>query len=390
MSARTVDITLVMDPRFTGGTAQAFRTDVLACRARGMRVGIEFFEAGAFYLPTEAPNPTLLELADLDDIVLSPDRSAMTFLHNPQIFGRAQLGRAPRPPRLPKSERIFVVAHHPPFLGDGALAYDPLGTDQAIARLLPEPKTVEWLPVSGLVRAQLRSFQPFLALHAQDWPNSFDTGQWQPKREKLQPGLWTIGRHGRAHEDKWPDAAEDIAASLPARRDLHPRVLGAEAEFFASRGVDVSGWDILPFGTEDVAGFLDGLDLFSYFHSARWREAFGRTVAEAMMMGLRCVLDPALRPTFGPHALYCHPREVTQVVSRIREAPNGHRLAAMQAGAWCRAEFDIAQIGARLDALAAKPARRLSRGMRTASPLVTTRKLVGFRRRAAAREAAQS
>ncbi|WP_425072735.1 glycosyltransferase family 1 protein [Sagittula sp. S175] len=376
------DVTLVTDPRFMGGTAQAFRTDVRAFLDAGLRVGLMFFHCGQFFRATDADNPALLELLDLPGIERAPQRTKALFLHNPQIFGAAQLASMDLRLQLPSAPRTFIVAHHPPFLGDGALCYDPLTTTRAINRRLMARSSLEWLPVSGLVRHQLNSFQPLLKLSPEDWPNSFDTEQWQPSRPRLTGPTLTIGRHGRADPAKWPDTAMAIAATLPSAPDIHVRVLGADPAFFAQKGVDTRNWEILPFGSEPPAAFLDSLDVFSYFHSAQWREAFGRTVAEAMMMQVPCLLDPELRPTFGPHALYPRPDDVPAILQQIRSAPLPHIDRATSASKWCRAQFDAQAAASRLGRLMTTPASRGSLSTdRSRDPLCAARKWIGFQRR---------
>lgn len=375
-----VDTTLVTDPRFMGGTAQAFHADVLALCAAGLRVGVIFHRSAQFFRDVDAENPTLLALRDLPGVVMNPRRSDTVFLHNPQVFGPRQLGADARLD-LPAHRRLFMVAHHPPFLGNGALCYDPIATSRAVSRLGASRRVVEWLPVSGLVRQHLRSFQPLIAVHGVDWTNSFDLAQWTPERKKLASPRLVIGRHGRPHPDKWPDSAQDIAASLPADAMTQVRLLGADHAFFAARGVNSAGWDVIPFGTLPPRIFLDELDVFSYFHASHWREAFGRVIAEAMLMGVRCILDPALRPTFGPHAIYCPPHETAQVLAQIRSAPAFHQSAAAAAARWCRAEFGTDQIARRYGEVLATGITYHGNGARSAPPLATLRKWIGFHRR---------
>lgn len=380
------DVTVVTDPRFMGGTAQALLSDVEAFLAAGLRVGIVLFRSGRFFRPGDLENPDLLALRDRLNVTVSPRRTGALFMHNPQIFGAPQLVARESPLDLPQSHRQFVVAHHPPFLGDGALCYDPVSTTSALARLMPRgAPSIEWLPVSGLVRRQLRSFLPFLRLHPNDWPNAFDVARWGARRAKLSGPEIVIGRHGRAHPDKWPDTARDIAASLPSGPRTRVRVLGADPAYLQSRGVDVSEWEVLPFGATSPDSFLDGLDLFSYFHASQWREAFGRTVAEAMLMQVPCLLDKELRPTFGPHALYPAPAEVPALIDAIRTDPAAHLARATEAATWCRQSFDSARIKTRLDAVLSVRAVRRRVSPVDSSPLTTLRKWAGFHRRARVR-----
>jgi hypothetical protein len=363
-----------------GGTAQAFCSDVLALTAAGLRVGVIFHRSTNFFRDADRDNPQLLALLDLPGVVAAPARSDTVFLHNPQVFGSRQWEGGSRL-ALPPCRRLFMVAHHPPFLGNGALCYDPVATSRNVKRCTAAPGPVEWLPVSGLVRQQLHSFQPLIAVSALDWVNSFDLTQWTAQRDKLMSPILTIGRHGRPHPDKWPDRPQDIVASLPADASTHVRLLGADHAFFAQRGVDSAAWDIIPFGGEPVQGFLDSLDVFSYFHAANWREAFGRTIAEAMLMGVRCILDPALRPTFGPHALYCAPADTVDVLVQIRADLASHRDAARAAGDWCRASFGTDQSSARYQAVLGSAITFAPGGVRATPPLTTLRKWIGFHMR---------
>lgn len=380
MTTPKADVTLVTDPRFMGGTASAFLADITALSRAGLRLGLRLVRSRGFFQPEDPDNPALTALAERSDIIIDPDSSNCLFLHNPQVFGHAQAGHLPVG-AFGRCDRLFMVAHHPPFLGDGALCYDPLSTTRSAERLVVRGVRAEWLPVSGLVRAQLRSFQPFLLLSEEDWVNTFDTAEWQPQRPKLDGGSLVIGRHGRANADKWPDDPRAIAASLPVGPQVRVHVLGAEAKAFEALGVTHDAWRIDPFGSLSPRAYLDGLDVFSYFYSARWAEAFGRTIAEAMLMGVRCILDPRLEQTFGPHAIYCQPADVAKVLNEIRQSPDLHRDAAAAAQEWARATLDLATVIPRLARLRATPPSRRGMAPRAVPPLTTLRKLVGFHRR---------
>jgi hypothetical protein len=374
-----VDVTLVTDPRFQGGTASAFLTDVEAFLSAGLKVAVVLFRSGGFFQPDDLENNALRALTVDMRLVFDPVSSHTIFLHNPQVFGNKQLLLADKPLCLPQCDRLFMVAHHPPFLGDGALCYDPLTISRGIAHECGQ--SPQWLPVSGLLREQLRSFRPFLDISREDWVNSFDTAAWPSGPARMQSAHLVVGRHGRAHPDKWPDKSTDLAASLPASPLTEIHVLGADPAFFAARGVDTSGWQMLPFGAQSAQQFLAGLDVFSYFHGSRWREAFGRTVAEAMMSGVRCILDTSLRPTFGNQALYCRPTEVSALLDGIRDDPRPHIQAAQEAGEWCRQRFSTDDLMARYQRILSAPSARWEGGASEAPPLRTFRKWLGFHRR---------
>ncbi|MBY9067960.1 hypothetical protein K1X12_13700 [Hyphomonas sp. WL0036] len=372
------DALIIVDPRFMGGTAMAVEADVRGLQAAGLTIGIHFVSSRGFFQPHEVPNPKLVALLDLAGVSrVSADRvveARIAFFHHPEPFQDGIDN-----PITVVSGSSIIVCHQAPFKGDGALAYDPMLVQRRIkAQFGVNPV---WAPISGLSREHLRSFVPFLRMTQMDWTNSFGLDDWRPKRNKLCSTHLVVGRHGRPHADKWGDCAADIAASLPGSANTQIRTMGTERDFFTDMGVDVDGWDVIPFNGEAVPVFLDSLDVFSYFHNSQWTETFGRTVAEAMLMGVRCLLQPSLRSTFGEHALYCAPSEVSDVLERIRTNLAAERAAAEKARLWCVAQYSAETVPDRLDQLLGDPVTQSRRGAVFASPLKAARKWVGFHRR---------
>lgn len=378
MASTQYDALILVDPRFMGGTATAVETDVRAMEAAGLAVGLHFVTGHDFFLPHETINPRLAALLDLSGVQRAPcdrtTRARIAFFHHPQPFQRGVDN-----PIQVIADNTVIVCHQAPFKGDGALEYDPFMIQRQIRNQFGTLPT--WAPISGICRAQLRSFSPLLRLTHEDWPNTFQVGDWTPKREKLTIPHLVVGRHGRPHTDKWGDDRTDIAASLPAGPLTRIRTMGADKDFFEALGVETTNWDILPFNAEPVPDFLDSLDVFSYFHSSTWIETFGRTVAEAMLMGARCVLQPELKRTFGSHALYCEPSDVAQVLNAIRNDLHGARQATRQAREWCINNYAAEFIPARFEALTRDPGTTSRRGPITASPFTAARKWTGFHRR---------
>jgi hypothetical protein len=220
-----------------------------------------------------------------------------------------------------------------------------------------------------------------LRMTQQDWPNAFDVAAWVPKRPKLQSQNLTIGRHGRPHPDKWPATGDEIRLSLPGGPQSQVKIMGADRDFLRAKGVDSVSWDILDFNQVPVPEFLDGLDIFSYHHSPLWVEAFGRTIAEAMLMEVRCVLSPALKPTFGPHAIYGDPADVPAILDHIRANLAHERAAAAAARDHCLRAYSTETIVNRLEALCTDTGTVSRTPKPEVSPLIAAKKLIGFRRR---------
>ncbi|MEM9738712.1 MAG: glycosyltransferase family 1 protein [Pseudomonadota bacterium] len=378
MAEPRFDVLIVIDPRFMGGTATAVASDVRTFSAAGLSVGLYFVDGQCFFWPHEMPNPALEALLDLDGVEQvkgeAQAESRLAFFHHPQPFQQGVSN-----PIHVIAARSVIVAHQAPFKGDGALDYDPFTVQSRIKAQFGVRAL--WAPISGVCRAQLQSFAPLLRLTTLDWINTFDVTDWVPKRVKLTSTDLTVGRHGRPHAEKWGDSPSEIAQSLPAGPQTHIRTMGTDLAFFQDMGLDVSDWDVLSFNAEPVTDFLDSLDVFSYFYSSRWTETFGRTVAEAMLMGARCILDPSLRVTFGPHAIYCRPGDVSSVLNMVRDDLFGASQAATLARDYCLEAYATSAIPARYDALLSDTGTTSRCGKPSASPLTAARKWTGFHKR---------
>jgi glycosyltransferase involved in cell wall biosynthesis len=62
------------------------------------------------------------------------------------------------------------------------------------------------------------------------------------------------------------------------------------------------------------------LDVFVYFPASDLNEAFGRTVIEAILVGVPCLLPPRMHHTFGDLAFYCEPPQVVSALRRLRDS----------------------------------------------------------------------
>lgn len=374
------DALILTDPRFSGGTSAAVVADVNAMAAAGLSIGLALVESQGFFQVSDTENDDVLHLRDLPGVTqvdLDPATTAqcdVAFFHHPSIFETPV-----RTGMRIAAKRSVLIAHQPLFLGDSALAFDPFRVQHNVRKQFGQ--SLLWAPVSGLCREQFRAYAPMLRMTQQDWPNAFDVRAWTPNRPKLQSQDLTIGRHGRPHPDKWPVTGDEISLSLPAGPQTQVSIMGADRDFLHAKGVDTSAWSILDFNQVPVPDYLDGLDVFSYHHSPLWVEAFGRTIAEAMLMQVRCVLSPALKPTFGPNAIYGTPAEVPAILDHIRANLAAERAAASAARAHCVRAYSTETIVSRFEALSADTGTGSRTPKPKVSPLIAAKKLVGFRRR---------
>ena len=378
------DVSILCDPRFTGGTSAALETDVLAFNRAGLKTAVIPLSSNGFFLeegPWHSAYGEFLRLANVDVITNANSvTSEVAFFHHPGIF------RAPVSNPLPvHAKKTFIVTHQSLFKGDGTMEYDPFAIERNIRRQFGVRPV--WAPISGLARSHFASVSPFLKVSEEDWPNTFNTDLWTPRRPKLRDaGLLVIGRHGRPHPDKWPNRKNLVESSLPASPATKIRVMGAPDEHLRALSVIQDEWEVLPFNSEPVTEFLDSLDVFSYFHSPTWVESFGRTIAEAMLMGVCCILPVPLKQTFGPHAHYCTEEEVPEVIKNIRANLEREREAAALAQAWVAESFNTASIVPRFNRFSKSNGFRFKHGSRAVPPIQAARRLLGIKRRNRAKQ----
>jgi hypothetical protein len=386
-----LDILVVADPRFSGGTSAALAADVHAFSALGLRVGLLWVASGFLDGTPERPNRAVMGLADLPGVEIvrtgGTVRAELAFLHHPLAFFHGVRAEAGERVRI-DAARAVIVAHHPPFRGDGSLEYDPLITALRVRTAFGCRPW--WAPISGVVRAQLRSFSPLLVMTTEDWSNVFDPAAWRPGRAAFamrgagdaggEDGP-VVGRHGRPDPLKWPAEAGAATAPLAPGPGWRTRVMGCPETELRAMGADLSGWEVLPFGVLPARDFLDGIDVFSFFYHPRWVEAFGRTVAEAILMERPCVLDPRLKPTFGDLADCCRPEEAPACLGRLRDDPAAARALASERRDRAVRRFGAEGVALRLAALRTDRGTRSRLGPKAASAPVALRKLAGLTRR---------
>ena len=378
MSSDRFDIVMIADPRFSGGTTAALDTDVRGFAALGAKVGLVLVHSNFLREGIDKRDPRIDQLLDLDQVSLVAQNSEVSarlaFYHHPMVFFDGIDAGA----RI-AAETAVVVAHHPPFRGDGSLEYDPALVIKSIRRSFGGP--VMFAPISGAVRKQLTSFVPLITLTSDDWVNSFQTDLFPLTSVPFQGDRVTIGRHGRVDPLKWPDRACDVEAALPVGPETKIRVMGCPRAHLQNLGVDMAAWDILDFNSEPVGGFLGSLDVFSYFYSNLWVESFGRTIAEAALCGAVCVLDRRLEPTFGDIGFYCEPAEVADVIARLRDTPDQTRQHLEGARQTVSDRYGLASLQDRWTRLLSDTGTRSRRFGAAVPPQTTLRKTLGLYRR---------
>jgi glycosyltransferase involved in cell wall biosynthesis len=113
-----------------------------------------------------------------------------------------------------------------------------------------------------------------------------DVTRFRPTGATHPPRPFTVGRLSRDLRSKHHDEDAALGRAL-ASAGCAVRILGGTC--LAPELADAPGIELLAAGAEDPAVFLRSLDCFVYRTSARWFEAYGRVVMEAMATGLPLV-----------------------------------------------------------------------------------------------------
>jgi glycosyltransferase involved in cell wall biosynthesis len=113
-----------------------------------------------------------------------------------------------------------------------------------------------------------------------------DVQRFRPWRIVRPVRPFTVGRLSRDIRSKHHEDDPALWRAL-AKAGCRVRLMGATC--LAGEIGDLRNVELLPAGAEDAATFLRSLDCFVYRTSARWFEAYGRVVMEAMATGLPIV-----------------------------------------------------------------------------------------------------
>lgn len=310
-----LDILFVADVRFEGGTSTALAVEIRAAARAGLRTGLLAVKGPLLGHPfpmhpdlralvdsgaTERIDPAMNVVADL------------VLLHHPTIMSNRFTRRTGI-----RAERLVMVLHHPMVDRLGKPQYD---LPRIISNCYWAFGVKVWLaPVSGIVRDSLPRRLPAAAeLLPEDWTNLVDLDDW-PRRPDGPPHYpVVIGRHARPDRLKWPSRAIDAMRIYPADGSRYSiRILGGGSFLQELYGQLPANWDILPFAWTDIPEFLQGLDFYVYYHSDSWSEAFGRTILEALAVGLVTILPAHFQPLFGDAAVYAAPRDVERVMGKF-------------------------------------------------------------------------
>lgn len=308
------DIIFVADARFEGGTSTALAVELKAAAKAGLKCGLLMVKGPILGLPFPVHQEIRANL-DRGSIARIDPRQYVTtklvIVHHPSIL---QNYLQPRPAIA--TEKMILVLHHPVVDRAGRSQYDvPTVVRHGLAAF---GVRVTLAPVSQVVRDTLPATLPEdCEVLADDWDNLIDLDDWPERKERQISGRIRVGRHSRPDIQKWPDSFEVAKAIYPTdARQFLILMLGGGEFLKAKYGELPANWTLLPFSSAGVAEFLGDLDFYVYFHSDAWSEAFGRTILEALAVGLVTILPEHFKSLFGDAALYAPPDQVAALLAR--------------------------------------------------------------------------
>ena len=340
------------DFRLQGGTTQSSIQEILAHKRFGVTTGIMQLNRYDF-------NP----LRPIEsDVVAEVDNELVSYVHYGQELD-CDLLIIRYPPVLyhhqrflPKihAKQIKVIINQPPMsdYGPGGVTRYELGKcTENIRRYFGKDAT--WHPIGPLVRDALHTYHAdelhHINLSDHDWHNIIDIKGWDrgPRQRGPQDRL-RIGRHSRDHAHKWPDRATDILACYPDREDVEIHVLGGGKTPARIMGHIPQNWTVHEFGSIQPRDFLRDIDVWVYFANPGWVESFGRTIIEAMAVGVPVILPQEYRPLFANAALYATPQTALEMARKLHADPSLYDSQVKRARLYVTEQFSYEMHLARL------------------------------------------
>ena len=330
---RQVDVLMLSDLRFPGGTSHSLAEEIAAQAEAGWSTGLIHVN-GPLLSWLRPVNPRIRDQVRRGRAKLfvgdRPIRAKLVVVRHPAVLQAA--GQLPQI----DTEHAVLVANAPPTDFDGHRHYQP----QVVDRIARERFGVApiWAPIGPLARESVAPDIP-AGLRAEDWVNIIDVDPWRVDRPEWRADRPVIGRHSRPSPQKWPIDPKVIETVYPVDGSTTVKILGGADPVRDVLGYVPNSWQVSPFGAIDPRQFLAQLDFFVYFHHPAWVEAFGRNILEAMASGLPAILPPHFRPLFGDAAIYAEPAEVPSVLSRLYADRTAYEEIVGRALASVRARF---------------------------------------------------
>jgi len=319
------DVCIVTDLRFPGGNASSTLDEVNFFTSEGMAVRL-------IHCPSPVSQGKEISarydqwtgLIDYFHAVTNVDARYLIVRH-PTVVCSA--GFALLSPKIKAGSAVIVINNSISRI-NGAAVYSVETLIERVGSL--DADIVKVFPLSPAIRKELRHALSEDLLADTDWSPSFDASQFEfsPRQTLSKP--FVIGRHGRDGHEKWIESKKEMSLAYPEDDGFKIRVLGGADNAYKVVGYKPKNWEVFPFGELPPEKYLTGIDVFVYFPHTQLNEAFGRTIIEAIFVGVPCILPERFSEVFSEMAFYCAPESVRLLVARLAESPK-HRLLFVSA-----------------------------------------------------------
>lgn len=366
MTARYFDVIVVTDARLVGGGNKSLAQEILAHSRAGYTTGLVSLTGPARGggRPIDTSLMRLLERGLLT-MIRSDEKvdAGVVIARGPSMFEVEQTVV----PRIRALHWILVANAFNTDPQVSNMLYDPLRTERRAAELFGHRWT--WAPLSTVVRRRMLAAHPKLELSSSTWSNIIKTDEWWIQRQPELTRPIRLGRHSRDAPGKWPTDRQSILDAYPDDGDFVTSIMGGATVPTKVLGYLPSTWRVESFGSRDPRMFLRDVDVYPYFHHPSMKEAFGRSVLEAIASGAIAVLQPYLEEVFSGAALYAEPHQVQDIARSLAEDPRALSEQRARARDVVEATFSYDSHVERIRSLIGKPrvrtnvARPVSRGI---------------------------
>lgn len=374
---RRLDVVLLSDLALPGGTTASNLEEITANERAGLRTGL--IHHRAHHLRDIDPNPKI--------IAALSDSTRLIGLGDEITADLVVVKYPPAAMRLPdefpavSTGRVVVAVNQTPWTSypDDGDEHDRNGRRRRERRGAPHRQEARrevyriaevdaelrrvfavkptWMPIGPAVRATLHRHHAdeiaAVDLSPDDWVELIDIDRW---RRAGRPAHRTgdpirIGRHGRDTVWKWPADRQALLAAYPADPRYRVEILGGADAACDVLGSMPSNWRVHEFDTVDPAAFLAGLDVFVNVVHPEMVEAFGRSVLEALAVGVPVITEPRFAELFGDAVICCEADEVTDRVEALMADPDLYERQVERGQALVAARFGHEAHRARLAGL---------------------------------------
>lgn len=320
------DLVVMSNLSLPGGTTASIAQEIQAQRSSNLLTALihhPVFDWGV----SRSINPKLLALCDGRAVQLASVEQTISadllVIRLPKVVEHLI-------DRLPSLEvkHIAVVINQTPWRRYDDSAPEPVYSLRRCAESLGERfgLPVTWHPIGPTVREALLNWHSEevqgLTLSETDWVNIIDISQWRREMRVPSGTPLVLGRHSRDTREKFPQNPETLRRAYPEDRGIEIRVLGGTATPESVLGALPSNWRSFPFDSIAPRAFLQDLDFYVYFTMEGLAEAFGRSILEALAVGVPVIAGHQFKPLFGDAVIYAEPDDVRDVIREYASDPD--------------------------------------------------------------------